>query len=206
MANQSDLFNADSGEKTLFENEYYENTSFEKVHIQDIRLSEIEFFNCTFTNNILFKGVFKKCRFEKCTFKDCDLSLSKFTDSVFVDVNFTNCKMVGIDWTVISKPLKISFTGCIISDSSFYNLDLIGLVMAKCIAHNTDFEKTDLSKSDCSKTDFMGSKFSGTNLSGADLREALNYFINPNNNKIKKAKFSYPEVITLLDVWDIIIE
>jgi len=39
-----------------------------------------------------------------------------------------------------------------------------------------------------------------------DSRNNLRDSINPNSTKIKKAKFSLPEAVVLLDAWDIIIE
>lgn len=203
---QTEFINSDNKVFSLFDKEYFENTCFEKINRPSINLDEIEFYNCTFSNNILFKGTFKNCRFEKCTIKDCDFSLSKFSGSIFIDTLFNDCKLMGIDWTLTSKPLRAVFTNCILSDSSFFSLDLTGSKIANCKAHNVDFERTNLSKSDCSSTDFLSSKFSQTNLIGADLRDARNYYINPAVNKIKKAKFSYPEVLTLLSIYDIIIE
>jgi uncharacterized protein YjbI with pentapeptide repeats len=42
------------------------------------------------------------------------------------------------------------------------------------------------------------SKFQNTNLANADLRTAKNYYIDPTHNKLKGARFSYPEVLSLL--------
>jgi hypothetical protein len=49
----------------------------------------------------------------------------------------------------------------------------------------------------------MGSSFENTNLEKADFGTAYNYSINPNLNRIKKAKFSLPAVTGLLDQYDI---
>jgi len=186
--------------------EYYEELKFEKKEFENLLLNNTEFYSCTFTNIRFFKSKFNNCRFEKCLFKNCDLSLSKFTSSLFIDVKWDNCKLMGIDWTSVSKPVKIFLCNCILTDSSFYNMDLIGTEIIKCTAHNTDFEKVNLRKADCSKTDFNLSRFAGADLSGADFTEALNYNINPETTKIKNAKFSYPEVLSLLSAWNIIIE
>lgn len=44
------------------------------------------------------------------------------------------------------------------------------------------------------------------NLTKADLRQAKNYSIRPDSNKIKKAKFSLPEAMLLLYGLDIELE
>jgi hypothetical protein len=49
-------------------------------------------------------------------------------------------------------------------------------------------------------------KFENTILQKADLRSAFNYAIDPEINKIKKAKFSLPEVTGLLKKYDIEID
>ena len=46
----------------------------------------------------------------------------------------------------------------------------------------------------------------GANLEKADFRTAAHYSINPENNKIKKAKFAMPWVLGLLDKYNIEIE
>ncbi|MGL4875523.1 MAG: pentapeptide repeat-containing protein [Clostridium sp.] len=48
--------------------------------------------------------------------------------------------------------------------------------------------------------------FENTNLSKADFSEAMDYVISPERNKIKKAKFSMPEVLGLLKDFDITIK
>jgi hypothetical protein len=44
------------------------------------------------------------------------------------------------------------------------------------------------------------------NLTGADFRTAYNYSLDPENNKLKNARFSGPGVLGLLDKYDIKID
>jgi fluoroquinolone resistance protein len=56
---------------------------------------------------------------------------------------------------------------------------------------------------------FKSENFSGKNLEGrvfASCTLAVRYNIDPQTNKIKKAKFSLPEAIGLLRGFDVIIE
>ncbi|GAH27414.1 unnamed protein product, partial [marine sediment metagenome] len=55
-------------------------------------------------------------------------------------------------------------------------------------------------------TDFTKSLFIHTNLTKADFTESINYNIDPNQNEIKNAKFSFPEVVSLLNHFDIEID
>ena len=92
------------------------------------------------------------------------------------------------------------------NDSIFFNLDLRNIKILNCESRNVDFEKANLSRGKFSNTDFLNSNFSQSDLSYSDFTNALNYRINPTLCKIKKAKFSLPSVLALLEQWDIEIE
>jgi fluoroquinolone resistance protein len=66
-------------------------------------------------------------------------------------------------------------------------------------------DQFNLHGADISNSDSAGTFFHQSNLSAANFKEAINYSINPMNNQITKAKFSKPEVVKLLNNFDIII-
>jgi uncharacterized protein YjbI with pentapeptide repeats len=72
--------------------------------------------------------------------------------------------------------------------------------------HELDFSEADLSTAVFEACDLQRSIFAGTNLEKADLRTSYNYSIDPERNRLKKAKFSLPGVIGLLDKHDIQID
>ena len=78
---------------------------------------------------------------------------------------------------------KTSFQGSKIYDGTFISSCLI--------------------ESDFSNTDLKGTLFRHCNLNKSNFCGALNYVIDPLVNKIKKSKFSFPEVIGLLQGFDI---
>ena len=69
-----------------------------------------------------------------------------------------------------------------------------------------DFYEANLSKADLSESLLTHATFNKTNLSGADLRGAKEYFIDPRLCNVKKAKFSMPEALTLLNSLEIVLE
>jgi fluoroquinolone resistance protein len=69
-----------------------------------------------------------------------------------------------------------------------------------------DFTDADISQCVFDNCDLLGSIFKNTNLEKADLITASNYSIDPELNRLKKAKFSQPAVVGLLDKYDIIIK
>jgi fluoroquinolone resistance protein len=73
---------------------------------------------------------------------------------------------------------------------SFYGRKLKKTGFVKCSLKNVDFSETDLTSSIFSNSDLTGATFSNTLLERVDFRTATNFSINPEFNKIKKAKFS----------------
>ena len=69
-----------------------------------------------------------------------------------------------------------------------------------------DFTEADLTNSLFDNCDLSGARFEKTILEKADLRTSRNYSIDPELNKIKKAKFSIQSIAGLLDKYDIEIE
>jgi len=67
-------------------------------------------------------------------------------------------------------------------------------------------EETDLTGAVFDNCDLTQAIFDHTILEKADFRTSYNYSFDPEINRIKKAKFSVPEVSGLLDKYDIDIE
>ena len=70
----------------------------------------------------------------------------------------------------------------------------------------TDFAECDLTEAVFNNCDLMNAIFDSTILIKADLRTAFNFSINPEQNNIKKAKFSINGLPGLLGKYDIEIE
>ncbi|PKP52754.1 MAG: hypothetical protein CVT90_02520 [Candidatus Altiarchaeales archaeon HGW-Altiarchaeales-3] len=85
---------------------------------------------------------------------------------------------------------------CTIKNTKFLN----------CKINDCDFFYTNLTNSSFEHSDLLGTKFEHSNLSCVSFLNAQNYNINPNKNILKKTKFSFPEVVSLLGAYDIEIE
>jgi uncharacterized protein YjbI with pentapeptide repeats len=70
----------------------------------------------------------------------------------------------------------------------------------------SDFSECDLTGSIFEKCDLEGALFENTNLEKADFRTSFNYSIDPEINRIRKAKFSISEISGLLNKYDIEID
>jgi uncharacterized protein YjbI with pentapeptide repeats len=69
-----------------------------------------------------------------------------------------------------------------------------------------DFTETDLTESLFENCDLARATFANTMLEKTDFCTAYNYSIDPDLNRIKKAKFSTAGIAGLLDKYDILIE
>jgi fluoroquinolone resistance protein len=69
-----------------------------------------------------------------------------------------------------------------------------------------DFVECDLTNSLFERCDLLSAMFDGTTLEGSDLRTAQNFSIDPELNRVKKAKFSVDGLPGLLNKYNLIIE
>jgi uncharacterized protein YjbI with pentapeptide repeats len=106
------------------------------------------------------------------------------------------------------SPLLISwiFTKCTIAFCDFSHLDIKKSQFLDCEIRETDFLYSNLTGSDFRDSDLNTSKFNNTNLEKTNFIGAKNYYIDPTCNKLKQARFSYPDVLSLLDPFGIKVE
>jgi len=187
--------------------EYFSKT-FDGLDVGGSHLSEVIFEGCAFLRCNFSEVSFYKCKFVECTFTASNLSNVVVSHSKFLDVDFHESKVIGIDWTKADWPrfsfsAPFKFTECILNDSSFFGLNFTELTAEHCKAHDVDFRNGNFSKANFSYTDFAHSLFLKTNLKEADFSEAQNYSINIFENEIAGARFSRYEAISLLDCLNI---
>lgn len=191
-------------------NSEYQSQKFKNLQLKNITLQNVEFVGCTFTKSVLRECSFLFCGFHECLFHNCDLSLSNVRGSVFNQTRFEDSQLIGINWTEsawgksrLSRPVE--FVNSALNHSTFVNLNLKLVTLTGCSVREVDFSDADLTQANCSKSDFSNSRFNHTNLTEADFSGATNYTIAPNDNILKKTKFSLPEAMALLYGLDIIL-
>ena len=176
----------------------------------DFTVSGIEqgnYENCRFLNCNLSEVNLSGINFLECSFDACNLGMAKLGNTGLRDIKFIGCKLLGLHFEHCNPiGLSMHFDNCILNLSSFYRLRLKGTVFKNSILHEADLTDTDLTNARFDNCDLEGTIFGNTILEKADLTTAYNYSIDPASNKIKKAKFSMPGVIGLLDNYDIVIE
>ena len=90
---------------------------------------------------------------------------------------------------------------CSFSDITLKNCNFSKNSWISCYFYHCDF-----SKSSFAENDFNQSEFENCNLSEANFKTAKNFIINPQSNRVDKARFSFGGALGLLQSFGIIIE
>jgi uncharacterized protein YjbI with pentapeptide repeats len=128
-------------------------------------------------------------------------------DTKFQNAQFVNCKIIGIDFSKCHEfQFSFRFQGCGIDYCSFNGRKLKKTIFESCSLKETDFSNSDLTEALFDKCDLMNTLFRHTTLEKTDFRTAVNYLIDPEINKVKKARFSLNGLPGLLGKYNLIIE
>ena len=186
---------------------YFEDEQFDSVDFTARLFVKGEYENCRFINCNFSNVDLSKAQFIQCEFTGCNISMTKITGTTLNTVKFKESKIIGINFETCNDFLfSVEFDNCIMNFSSFYKRVMKKTLFKDCTLHEVDFTDTDLSGSSFIKCDFHKAKFENTNLEKSDLRSSFNYALDPDLNKIKKAKFSIEGAVGLLAKYDISIE
>lgn len=189
-------------EQAYFEDHTFEHQDFTEQALAIGEYEHCNFLNCNFTNVDLSKYIFDHCQFDTC-----NLSTAKLHQTAFREVQFKDCKMLGLHFDNCNPfLLSLSFHHCMLNLSSFYQLKLKGTIFKNCVLQEVDFSEADFSQAVFHECDLMNAIFDQSILEKTDFRTAYNYIIHPENNRIRKAKFSPSGIAGLLQHYDIVIE
>lgn len=182
-------------------------TSFTPASLKRTPLVQGEYEQCTFTGVNLAGGNVMLFRFIDCTFTGCDLSNLKCSQTSFRDVRFTECKLSGVLFDQCNDfGFAAEFDRCVLDHASFRGMSLKKGLFTSCRMHGTDLSGADLTEALLERCDLADAVFSRTNLEKADLRTSYNIVMDPNDNRLKKARFSAAALPGLLSKHGIVIE
>lgn len=186
---------------------FFSDQTFSKINPNQTSLESGDYENCTF-KHCDFSGLnFSKFKFIDCEFQECNFSLALISNTSFQDVHFTDCKMLGLRFDSANQfGLSLHFENCTLNHSSFYQCKLPKIKFVDSQLQEVDFTESDLSDSLFDGCDLMHAIFDQTNLEKADFRTAIHFQIDPEKNKIKKAKFSVNGLVGLLSKYQIQID
>jgi fluoroquinolone resistance protein len=189
------------------EQSYEVNKTFDKINFEEIPLQKGEYENCTFNNCNFSNSNLSEIKFVDCIFNDCNLSNSKLMNTLFRDVKFKGCKMLGLGFDKCSDfGLSFIFDNCTLDHSTFFKKKIKQTLFRNSQLAETDFTDCDLSGSLFDNCVLTNARFEKTILEKADFSTSHHYSIDPEINKIKKAKFSLSQLPGLLEKYDIVID
>jgi fluoroquinolone resistance protein len=198
--------------------------------MKQVFIEEKTFDKIDFTQNSLSKGEYQYCNFVNCNFSQSDLSDIEFLDCEFLgcnlssvnldrtslkEIKFKDCKMLGLNFGSCDDfGFVVYFDTCILNYSSFSGtasppkkrVKFRQTVFKNSQLHEVDFTECDLSSSVFDNCDLTRTIFEYTILEKVDFRNSVRYSIDPELNRIKKAKFSRSGIAGLLDKYDIEID
>lgn len=186
---------------------YYENEPFKDKDFTETPLNKGEYEACNFSNCNMAGQDLSELKFIDCTFSECDLSNANLHNASFNDVSFKQCKMLGLAFDICNSfNFSIHCDSCMLNHSIFYQMKLSNSGFVNCQMQDVDFGEAIMNGTELSRCDLRNANFDRSDLQKADLRGSLNYRIDPDNNKLKGAKFSAPEVLSLLTKYGLDIE
>lgn len=190
---------------------YHETESFNGLNLNGAALKNHKFVDCSFKDCTLENCQIGSCSFVGCTFDNCTIINPQSLFSEIKNSAFENCNLIGVVWGELCSAEKFAspigtFQNCCLKYNTFYDMNLLKFDFSGNIIQDSLFEKCNLKESrfrDCrlDKTTFLQ-----CNLTKADFREAMGYIIDIKTNLLKNARFSFPEVISLLNTLDIQID
>ncbi|HWB28019.1 MAG TPA: pentapeptide repeat-containing protein [Chitinophagaceae bacterium] len=166
-----------------------------------------EYEGCTFNNCNFYISSIAGCLFIDCSFNSCDLSMVKLSETLLRDIHFKNCKMLGLLFDSCNQfGLSVGFENCTLNHSSFYKTNIKKTVFNNTVLQEVDFTGSNLTGAVFNNCNLLNARFENTILEKVDFRTSFNYTIDPELNKIKKAKFSLSGLPGLLNKYDIDID
>lgn len=181
--------------------------TFTGVVKEGVRLEDLRFENCTFDG----------CKFIDCTFINCEFTECTFTGGAFVRpetkgtsmsfVSFLSCSVVGVRWADfcgggVSFPLQ-KVENCCLKYNDFDRMNFRKFDFSNNEIPDSAFRMCNLTEARFSGSRLSKTEFSGCDLRKCDFRGATGYLVPVTENRVKGAKFSYPEALRLLAPFEI---
>jgi fluoroquinolone resistance protein len=180
-----------------------EDKTFTKIKTEDIAATQT-FESCRFLNCDFSSANFANKLFSDCFFEDCNLSLMSLVNTGLQNIRFKHCKLSGANFTRCNDfLLEMHFENCILDNAIFFKKKNKKGTFLDCSMIETDFTEADLTDAKFDNCNLHRAFFDRTILKNADFSTAYNFIIDPDNNDIKKAKFSAQGLPGLLAKYDI---
>ncbi len=183
---------------------YYANRVFEGMRcygeiFEDYKFEECTFVNCVFEECALMRTSFLNCVFDRC--KITSLKTGKYSKLQFCQ--FTDCKLVGIQWNELMSAGRFAapisqFQNCYMKYNTFTEMNFKKFVFTGNEIADSMFADCQLNESKFKNCHLERTEFFRCDMQKADFRDATGYQVDIMTCQLKGASFSFPEVVNLL--------
>ncbi|GAB3947217.1 hypothetical protein GCM10028805_19050 [Spirosoma harenae] len=185
--------------------EYYNQVFDQHDLVIDLLLGQ-EFEQCTFRKQDLSRVALSNASFINCRFEGCNLTKAELKNTKLYDVTFVNCQLVHVDFGPCDPfGFHTNFQECQLDHAVFLNRKLKKAQFTDCSIKEAFFLKCDLTGTVFKHCNLELTRFEDNNLTQADFASSYNLEINPEENKVKKARFSIHSLPGLLTKYDLVI-
>jgi hypothetical protein len=190
----------------------YEERLIKDQKYQSITEEYCKFIDCSFENCSFEDCTINHCHFVNCSFYNCNIISLTSQYSEIKNTVFKKCNLIGIHgWNGLLPVGKYTYAierieDCCLKYNSFIEMNFRKFDFSGNVIQESIFEECDLQESNFRNCRLEATQFFRCDVRKADFREAKGYVIDIPSNKLRQAKFSFPEVVSLLDSLEIKIE
>ena len=149
---------------------------------------------------------FLGCTFDRCAWSDVVFSFCQMSDAWLLHCAFRSIAWGGLQGrSALVQPFGRA-EQCEFRYNEFSGMALKQFDFSKCTFGDCVFDDCKLAGADFRGVALSSTAFSRCDLQKADFREATGYRIDPSDNQMKGARFSFPDVIALLNGFGLVIE
>lgn len=183
---------------------YYEEQIIKDQKYQNITKEQSKFIDCTFENCSFEDCTITGCVFVNCKFYKCSIISLTSKHSEMKNASFHKCNLIGIHcWNELLPAGKFAHSiekleSCCLKYNSFIEMPFRKFDFSGNIIQESAFEECDLQESNFRDCRLEATQFFRCDIRKADFRDAKGYVIDIPSNKLKQARFSFPEVTSLL--------
>jgi uncharacterized protein YjbI with pentapeptide repeats len=165
-----------------------------------------DFEQCTFRKLELSKSTLNSANFINCRFESCVLTQADLKNTKLYDVSFTDCKLLYVDFGACNPfGFHVDFEECQLDYALFLNRKLKKGRFTECSLREVQFLSCDLTGTIFRRCNLELARFEQNNLSQVDFSSSYNISLDPDENKLRKARFSLHNLPGLLKKYELVI-
>ena len=183
---------------------YFENKTIENIKLEGEVLEEAEFVDCEFRQCVFENCTLRRCNFKGCTFTNCNIISLKTKHSQSKNTELSNCNLIGIHWNELMPAGGIfdtirKMSGCFLKYNTFMGMRFTKFDFSDNNIQESLFDDCNLKESNFKGCQLERTQYTNCDMRKADFRDTSGYQIDLLSNQLEGARFSFPDVVNLLN-------